>query len=523
MTQNFAGRAAARKPLRWWPVALIAVLIGGLVVWTWTAEGPIRQMRVLQTISILFLGVVLLVLWLLLLSRLPWRVRLAGFAAVVALGFLLGALFRIRGVSGDFVPILEWRWAASDAERMAAAPEAAAAPVATATGSDHLDYPQFQGPSRDATLTGVRLDPDWSANPPELLWRQPIGAGWSAFAVVGDIAVTQEQRGDQEMVVAYDLETGQTLWTHGDTTRYETTIAGVGPRATPTVAENTVYALGATGLLNALDLATGRQLWQRDVLADNEASSPEWGKSCSPLVVDDLVVVSAGGPDGKSLAAYHRDSGEPVWGAGDDRSGYASPLVTELAGVRQILIFNRASVAGHDPDSGRLLWQHPWPADQPNVSQPLPLPDDRLLVSSGYGIGSKLFHISRLEDGQLSADLTWESPRLKAKFANLVFHEGYVYGLDDGVLVCLDPATGERCWKRGRYGHGQVILLGDLLLVQSERGELVLVEADPAEHRELARFRVLDGKTWNPPTFSAPYLLVRNDLEAACYRLRLKS
>jgi outer membrane protein assembly factor BamB len=152
------------------------------------------------------------------------------------------------------------------------------------------------------------------------------------------------------------------------------------------------------------------------------------------------------------------------------------------------------------------------------VAQPLVLPGDRVLLSAGYGVGSKLLHVTR-EAEALRATLVWESLRMKAKFTNLVVHEGFVYGLDEGVLVCLDLSNGERRWKSGRYGHGQVILAGDLLLVQTEEGDVVLVEPRPDSHRELARLSVFSQKTWNPPALAGRFLLLRNDAEAACYEL----
>jgi outer membrane protein assembly factor BamB len=155
------------------------------------------------------------------------------------------------------------------------------------------------------------------------------------------------------------------------------------------------------------------------------------------------------------------------------------------------------------------------------VAQPLPLPGDRLLLSAGYGVGSKVIAVAGDPASGLRSTLVWETPRLKSKFASMVWHGGFVYGLDDGVLTCLDPANGERRWKAGRYGHGQIILLGDLLFVQTEEGEAVLVDPTPEAHRELARATLLDGKTWNPPAFSGARLLVRNDREAALYEMPL--
>ena len=245
-----------------------------------------------------------------------------------------------------------------------------------------------------------------------------------------------------------------------------------------------------------------------------------WGISCSPLVAGDLVVVSAGGPDERSLVAYHRQSGEFVWGAGGDPAGFSSPQLVTLAGREQILIFNNHNIVAHNPQDGAILWSQPWDRVE-CIANPLPLPGDQVLVSSGYGAGAKLFQVTATPAGDLTSEIVWESKRLKAKFANMAYHNGFVYGLDDGILVCLDPTDGKRRWKRGRYGHGQLILVDDVLLITSEKGEVLLVEATPDKHIELAQMTVFDDKTWNPPTLAAPYLLVRNDSEAACYELPL--
>lgn len=504
--------------VRWWPVWVILALCGGLLGWIWLFREQTRQYQVMSSLVVVFLGAVLLFLWLVLLSRLRWRTRLAWVGVLSLVALAAASLVEVRGFTGDVLPILEWTWQAGEPER----PDVERTSAAVAPELDSGSWPQFLGPGRNGRLPDVHLARDWSANPPREIWRREIGAGWASFAVVGNIAVTLEQRGSEELVVAYDLRTGEVVWVHADETRYEGSLGGVGPRTTPTVDGDRVFTLGATGILNALELTTGRPIWSRNVVEENDAVAPEWGKSCSPLVVDGLVVVSAGGGDGRSLVAYDRESGELAWSGGDDRSGYASPLVATLGGVRQIVILNAASVVGHHPATGAVLWQRPWPAGQPNVAQPLPLDGDRLLVSSGYGVGAEMLSIGPGAAGELEVELVWKSPRLKAKFAHYLEFEGHVYGLDDGVMVCLDPATGERCWKRGRYGHGQMLLVGDLLLVQSERGELVLVEPNPEELTELARFPVIDGKTWNVHTLAGRYLLMRNEREAVMLEMPLR-
>jgi outer membrane protein assembly factor BamB len=514
----------SKSRIRWLPVVIIVALTIAAIILLWSIDAPHRQWRVLHTVLVLMLSFLLMLLWLLLFSRLRWKVRLLAFGTIVLMLFLSAALFRVKGFSGDLVPLLEWRWGGKVVESlMGRAP--------TDLDAFPRDYPQFLGPHRNGTVQGIKLARDWKKQPPQLLWRQPIGAGWSAFAVVGRSAVTQEQRGKYEMVVCYDLHSGRERWHHSDHDRYEATPAGVGPRATPTIVGDRVYTLGATGILNCLDLATGTRIWSEDILYDNDAELASWGMSGSPLVLDDLVVVSAGGPEGKSLVAYHKDTGERIWRGGSSPAGYSSPLITTLAGIPQILIFNYGNVAAHDPSGGQILWQHPWPSGTECIAQPVPLPEDRVFVSSAYGIGCKLFQIARDEDNELRATLVWETPRLKAKFTNVIHRDGYIYGLDDGVLVCLDLANGQRKWKRGRYGHGQVILvdnpdeIGDqsgLLLVSAESGDVLLVEVDPNKSREIARFPMLASKTWNNPALAGQYLLVRNDREAACYELPLE-
>ncbi len=413
-----------------------------------------------------------------------------------------------------------------DTSSTKAKPGAATPPVAASgpkapSGPASPQWPQFLGPNRNATVPGPRLARDWTRRPPRLVWRQAVGPAWSSFAVSDGLAVTQEQRGADELVVAYDFATGRPRWSHTDAARYDNLVAGVGPRATPSIAEGRVFALGATGILNALDLATGRPLWSHRTVEENGGAEAMWGKSGSPLVSSGRVIVSAGGTDGRGLVAYEAQTGERAWAGGHDGASYSSPQLVTLAGRPQVIVFNDRSVAGHDPDTGALLWEQPWPAEQPNVAQPLPLGGDRLLFSAGYGIGSKVFALASDDSTDLRAHLVWESPRLKSKFANLVLQDGFVYGLDDGVLTCLDPATGERRFKGGRYGHGQLLLVGGLLLVQTEEGEAVLIDPSPEAPRELTRFALLDGKTWNPPALVGSRLLVRNDREAALYELPL--
>lgn len=502
----------------------VACAISVAAVWAFAPEGH-RQARIERTYVVVGSFGALLLLWTLFLSRLRLAARLAIAASLLAAGGLAAALVRFRGVTGDLELILEWRGGTAQAPEPV--PEREAEPPAAADLDSAerawLDFPQFLGPERNGTVPGVRLARDWAARPPRLVWRRGVGAGWSGFAVAGRRAFTQEQRGEDEIVACYDLLDGRLLWAHADRARFERSFAGVGPRATPCVDGEDVFAIGATGILNCLDRSSGARRWSLNVVEENRATPPEWGVAGSPLVLGSLVVVSAGGREGRSLVAYDRSSGEVVWSAGSDRAGYSSPSRATIAGVPQILVFNHSSVAAHDEKCGRPLWEWPWTYGRPNVAQPLVLPGDRVLVSTGYGVGCALAKVRRSPEGSFLLEEVWQTTSLRAKFANFVRRGDFVYGLDDGTLVCVDIETGARRWKGERYGHGQLLLAGDLLLVSAEPGAIALVEAVPDGFREVARHPALGEKTWNSPALAAPYLLLRNDRQAACYELPLEA
>lgn len=514
-----------------WAPPLVICLLGGVLI------AAIRNLSLfeenaanqnLATLSACGLIALLLAFWAILFTGAPGRIRAALLAGAILAVASFFAIVRVEGVSGDILPKLAWRWAPKADERLAEEISEDGKPADSTIDlaqTTERDFPQFLGPARDARLSGPRLARDWQARPPKKLWRQPIGAGWSSFAVVGSYAVTQEQRGERELVSCYEVLTGKLLWAHADPGRFNAVIAGDGPRATPAIADGRVYAFGANGRLDCLDGATGDVVWTHDVLAEHKAPNLEWGKSCSPAIVGNLVVVSAGGSHGHSLAAYDKTSGKEVWNGGDDPSSYSSPMFAELAGVEQILIVNHHALAAHDPADGQVLWRYQWTGDQPKVAQPVVVGPNQVLIGSGYGIGCMLLEIERDEAGELSCREAWKSHsrKLKPKFTNVVLHDGFVYGIDDGrTLACIELERGDLKWRGGRYGHGQLLLVGDLLLVQGETGEVALVEATPKRFTELTRFQAIDGKSWNTPALAGPYLLVRNAEEAACYELPLE-
>ncbi len=512
---------SAPHRLRWWPAFIIAIGALGVVTWIRTRDQIPFQQRNLQTLGAAAIAVALLLVWWGAFSRAPGKWRLAGFAVIVAILALAAASYRIRGVDGDLVPILEPRWSprAEPANRLPPANHPGnTSPSATPA---HPDFPQFLGPNRTGVLPGPPLDAGWAAHPPQILWKKPIGAGWSGFVIIGNRAVTQEQGGDQELVTCYDVTTGQRLWAHPEPAHYQTVIAGEGPRATPAVASNRVYALGATGILNCLDLGSGRPLWRRTITADSGATMPDWGFAGSPLVLNNRVLVSAGGKPERSLLAYHAETGELEWARGNSSMSYASPFFATLAGQDQILMFNARRITSHAMPDGVVLWEYPWGIGQPHVSIPVIIGTNRMIFSSGYGVGAECLEFVPGATNAPSVRRIWKSNRMKAKFSNLVAHDGFLYGLDDGVMACVDVRDGSLRWKEGRYGHGQGLWVERHYLLMAESGELILLQPSPAGPNEQGRFRVFTDKTWNPLALSGPHLLVRNDREAACLSIPL--
>jgi outer membrane protein assembly factor BamB len=518
-----------RRQMRWWMPATMLILAGAASVYLRFREVPFLEPIL---IGIGLLMALLLGLWYIFLTGLRWRTRL--LLVLISAGLLAGLYFgmqrftRMEGsVGGSGIPRLVWKWSPrreGPARALKLEPEAASpAQPAGAVPLPEGAFPQFLGPDRSGILTGIPLRCDWDRSPPKAIWRQPIGLGWSAFAVSGQHAITQEQRREDELIVCYELQTGRALWAHTNRVRFSETLGGDGPRATPTLHKGRVYAMGATGILDCLEEATGQLIWSRDVLGENHLSNLTWGKSCSPLLAQDLVVVTGGEQREKTLLAYEAATGKPVWQAGRDRASYCSPLLASMRGQEQILMVNGHSVTGHDLRNGEILWEYPWPDEFAKATQPLVVDTNRVFIAAGYGVGCVMLNIERSAAGGWSTTALWKNRNLKPKFTNLVRRGHYVYGLDDGVLACVNLEQGNREWKEGRYGHGQILLVDDLLLIQAESGDVALVEISPQGPRERARFRALQGKTWNNPVLLRDLLLVRNDQEAACYRLPLSA
>jgi outer membrane protein assembly factor BamB len=244
----------------------------------------------------------------------------------------------------------------------------------------------------------------------------------------------------------------------------------------------------------------------------------EWGMSGSPLIYDQTIIVDAGGNNDKAVIAYDRKSGNIVWASGRHKAGYAAPRIERINNVVQLLIFHGDGLASLNPATGEMLWEYPWTNQyQINVAQPL-LFGNQLFLSSGYDSGCVLLDPTNLTNRR-PGEVWPPNKNLKLKFNEAVKLGEHVYGLDDGILACVNIRTGERIWKGGRYRFGQVLLWGDKLVVQAENGFVAIVEASPEKFIEVARLEALNDRTWNVPVINRGRLYVRNAAEAACFQL----
>ena len=578
--------ARTAPSLRLWPaVAIVALQWASVTVPAWIAPGTVFQMYAMMwgsmLLPVVFLG------WWLFASRLPWKERWLGLICFVGLGalaaavndptfglmaimffavlkiltawtvwlaatpflrwpvrrlglfvvFLIGwgscMLIRLDGVTGAFEASYNLRWRPTAEDRFLVESRAKSRGVTTdESPSEEVlelqpgDWPGFRGPERDGRCPGVRLAVNWNEQPPHELWRHRVGPGWSSFAVVGNRAYTQEQRGEEEVVVCYNATSGGELWSHADRVRFTETVAGPGPRATPTFHDGKIYALGAKGNLNCLDAGRGTVLWSRDIVKDSGAEIPTWGFSASPMVAAGIVTVFCGASQGKSVLGYDATSGELVWSAGDGKLSYCSTQLSRLGGVEQLVISTEDGLTAFEPASGTVLWRYEWPfASGARVTQPAIVGDSDVLIGTGFGVGIQRVRVSRTGDVWKSQEV-WANPSraIKPYYNDLVVHRGHLYGFDSNLFACVNLEEGQGKWKTRGYGNGEVLLLPDqdLLLILSEAGEVALVEANPAGHTELCKFQAIEGKTWNHPVIANGRLFVRNGEEAVCYELKVE-
>lgn len=491
----------------------------------------------LRLATLLFPPLGLLLLW-----RAPLKLRrkvlgtmgIGLFSALYA-ALIIFLLVRLTGLQiewrGGYLPALTYRKTAPNYEALEnqrahrANPQSAtqlpAVPsLPSKRGAEEGSWPGFRGPQRDGHYDETAILTNWPAGGLRLLWRQPIGGGYASFAIAEGLAFTIEQRREEEVVAAYEVGMGHEIWTHRWKDKFSDFYAEDGPRATPAYSEGKIYALGAVGELRCLEAATGKLSWSRNVLVENKGQVPTYGVAASPLIVQEKLIVLTGAGHGQSVICYDKQDGKIIWSALDDEMGYASPMLVTLAGQPQLLICAETRTLGLRLEDGKLLWEYPWRVlhDQHPIAQPVMLDTNRFLLSAGYFTGCAAIEIARTEGG-FAARKIWQNKNLKNKFTSSVFSRGHIYGLDEDILTCLDAKAGERKWKDGHYGYGQLLLAGGHLIILSGDGELALVRITPDRYEELARFPAIHGKTWNHPAIANGKLFVRNASEMACFEI----
>jgi outer membrane protein assembly factor BamB len=531
---------------RWGAIVLLVVAIAATprILHKSIASGAMGMLFLILSFPVLCLA---LVVWAAATRRLAAGPRRVLLVAAIVLPCAAFALIRTEGITARGKSQFAWRWTPTTEQktlaRIAAAPPSAPVPVPVAVPAAEVpkepmpratvpkvatppvvaqavaEWPGFRGPQRDGVVHGVQIKTDWSVSPPVKLWHREVGPGWSSFAVGNGLIYTQEQRGEFEVVSCYKETTGEPVWTHRDATRFWESNAGAGPRATPILSGERVYTFGATGILNALNASDGSVVWTRNAASDTGAKVPMWGFTSSPLVVGDLLIVAAAG----QLVAYDTASGARRWLGPAHRDSYSSPQLLTINGISQVVLLSDAGATSVAPADGKVLWEHPWPGLP--ILQPAVTGDGGVLLTTGTmggGAGTRLVAPAQ-GPGAWTAREMWTSKGLKPFFNDLVVHKGYAYGFDGSILACIDLKDGQRKWKGGRYGSGQLLLLADqdVLLVLSEEGELALVAAAPGEFTEITKVPAIEGKTWNHPVLTGDTLLIRNGQEMAAFRLRL--
>jgi outer membrane protein assembly factor BamB len=381
------------------------------------------------------------------------------------------------------------------------------------------EWSQFRGAQREGISGETGLLAPWPAGGPKVRWRVPLGEGYSGISVAAGRVLTQYQKDSAQWLGAFAVADGKPLWKLRLDGAYSNSF-GDGPRSTPTVDGSVVYALSALGKLYAVEAASGKVLWTKDLVQEVGARVPEWGVSTSPLVEGDLLLVDAGGTQGRSVIALNKATGEKVWAAGDDGAGYSAPIAFTAGGQRQAVFFTAKQLISVDPASGQVLWTYPWKTSYDvNAATPIFIPPSRLFVSSGYDTGAALLELRPGGRG-LKAEQVWKSRGLKNQFSSSVRVGPAIYGFDNKTLKAVDLATGEDLWRERGFDHGSLIYADGHLVILSERGRLALVEASATAFQEKGAVQIFEGKCWTAPSLAGGSLYLRDEKELVSLDLK---
>ena len=381
------------------------------------------------------------------------------------------------------------------------------------------DWPHWRGPTRDGVSPDAGVLDAWPQEGPTVLWRTPLGEGFSSITVSQDQLFTMFAAGDDEFVVSLRASDGSEVWRlRADASFTES--RGNGPRSTPTVDGDRVYAVSANGRLYALDKQDGRQIWAIDLKERFGSKIPSWGYAASPLIEGNLLLLPVGGTEGNAIAALDKQSGETIWTAYSDGLSYSSPIPVTFNDVRQILFLTEKNLISVAPTDGQIYWTYPW-KDTINITTPILIPDDRIYISAAYDKGAAMLAMQMVQDS-VGIEELWQSRGMKNWINSSILYENHLYGFDSSIFKCIDVDSGEEKWKTRGFERGSLVLAGNHLVVLGEGGELALVEATPLEYREKALVQILEGKCWTSPTLVDGRLYLRNEEELLCLDLQVE-
>ena len=399
--------------------------------------------------------------------------------------------------------------------------------AATAT-----EWPQWRGPNRDGLSDEVGILKEWSPDGPKVLWKIPLGEGFSGISVSQGRVYTMFSTGNDEFVVCLNATDGQEIWRFRSDDNYHEGQGGNGPRATPTIDGDLLFTISAHGKLYALNAGNGEKVWSHDLQRKFGSKMPRWGFSTSPLVDGELLLVEVGGKGEKSIVAFNKNSGDVVWSTHKDKLGYSSPIAITVQGVRQIICFTGTKLISVSPTDGTIYWKYPWKTGYDvNAATPVFIPPDKIFISSGYDKGAAVLQMRvfvshdddrvaveqiRANRGAVRIEEIWKNRKMKNQFASSVLYDNYLYGFDNSILKCIEADTGEEQWKTRGFGKGTVILADGHLIILSDRGKLGLAEATPAGYIEKSSAKVLNGLCWTAPTLAEGRLYLRNEEEMVC-------
>ncbi|MHB1459026.1 MAG: PQQ-binding-like beta-propeller repeat protein [Armatimonadota bacterium] len=378
------------------------------------------------------------------------------------------------------------------------------------------DWPQFRGPNSDGISIEKGINKIWNQKPPALIWKTSMGDdGYAGASIVKDRLFIIDHNATQDIVRAIDMKTGKDVWTY---TYPDAEKPNYGySRATPTVNNGRVYTLGRLGLLNCFEAKSGKLIWSRNIMTDFKGVKPYWNYAMSIVIDGNKLIAVPGGPSAL-IVALDKTTGKTLWqGGGTREPGYSTPVITEINGKRQYVLFTGTDLVGVDANNGAEIWNYPWSAKvTPHIPEPIVIGNSVYLTNS-YGEGCKLIDITA--EG---AKLRWENKEMMSHMATPILVDGLLYGnTDPGDLICIDPQTGVTKWRQSGFEKGPLSMVDGVLLVfNGKDGDLVMVDPKPDAYHELGRFKPLGGQSWTMPIVSNGKLVVRNKTDLACFDLK---